>query len=115
MIDPRTATAKDYDKAARLHGNGAWASVAITIVVWYFFDWFALIPLANVFYCGLKVLSYTKAEMQLEKGIFKTPNRNNGAPNGDATGMTDQELEDYMHKQSLEKLRKSAKEGKLFR
>ena len=109
------ATARDFEKEGQKAANAFWIWLILTVISVYCFGWWWLLMGLICAYCIFESLMDTRAAMRLEKGIYEIPNRNNGAPNGDATGMSDEELESYKMKMKLAQVKKSAEEGKLFR
>ena len=84
MLNARTATAADFDRAAQAHANATWFWGVVALAVGYFFHWWAIAP--GVFACIaiLKSVSSTNCAVALRKGTYSIPNPNNGAPDGDA-------------------------------
>jgi len=80
MPNARTATAKDFDKAAQNHANASWAFLIISAVVAYFWNWWALIPVALWLLEVGQSISSTKQAGNLRKGTYRIPNPNNGKP-----------------------------------
>ena len=109
------ATASDFEKEAQKAANATWFWLIATGILVYFFGWWWLLLGLVCLYTAFESFMDTRAAMRLERGVYEIPNRNNGAPKGDATGMTDEELEAYKRKTDLARLKKSAEEGKLFR
>lgn len=109
------ATAADFIKESKKATTAFWGWLIITAVLVYNFGWWWLLLGLTCIYCAFESLMDKRAAKRLVKGIYEIPNRNNGAPNGDATGMTDEELEAYKRKTDLARLKKTAEDGKLFR
>ena len=84
-LNARTATAKDFDKAAQKHANATWFWVILTAIIFYFFKWYAAIPAALAVFTIMQSISSTKNASRLRNGTFKILNPNNGAPDGDAS------------------------------
>lgn len=110
----KNATAADFEKESQKAANAAWFWLIVTGILVYFFGWWWLLLGLACLYAAFESVMDTRAAMRLERGVYEIPNRNNGAPNGDATGMTDEELEAYKRKTTINQIRKSAEEGKLF-
>jgi hypothetical protein len=84
MVNARTATAADFDRAAQIHANSSWFWGIVTAVVVYFFYWWAIIPGVLALLSIVKSVSSTKCAIALCNGTYSTPHPNNGAPDGDA-------------------------------
>ena len=87
MVNARTATAADFDKAAQTNANATWFWGIITLIIGYFFHWWAIVPGLLAFIAILKSVSCTKYANALRKGTYTIPNPNNGAPDGDASNL----------------------------
>tara|TARA_Y200000002_G_C22537225_1_gene602366 strand:- start:491 stop:745 length:255 start_codon:yes stop_codon:yes gene_type:complete len=77
-LDARTATAKDFDRAAQSKANSAWGFGILTVIIFYFFNWWALIPGALTLLTIIQSVSATKQASNLRNGTYKIPNPNNG-------------------------------------
>jgi len=84
-IDARNATAQDFDKAAQEHANATWFWLILAAIILYFFQWWAVIPAALGLLAIVQSVSSTKQAASLRNGTYKTPNPNNGAPDGNAS------------------------------
>lgn len=84
MVDARSATAADFDRAAQRHANTFWFCLVVAGVVWWFAGWWAAIPGAVAVWCAVSSIGATRAGMHLRRGTYKVWNPNNGAPDGDA-------------------------------
>ena len=84
-LNARTATAKDFDKAAQRHANATWLWGIVAAVVFYFYQWYALIPAAYAVFKIIQSVSSTNNATKLRNGTYPIPNPNNGAPDGDAS------------------------------
>jgi len=83
MTNARTATAADFDKAAQSHAYATWFWGIVTVLVAYFFHWWAIIPVVLTLLSIVKSVSSTKCAIAFRIGTYSIPNPNNGAPNGD--------------------------------
>ena len=86
-LNARTATAKDFERAAQKHANSFWVWAVITGIVSYFGGMFGFIPGVIAVFCIIQSVGATSAAMALRKGTYKIPNPNNGAPDGDARNL----------------------------
>ncbi|PCI32355.1 MAG: hypothetical protein COB54_07605 [Alphaproteobacteria bacterium] len=86
-INARNATAADFDKAAQQKANSTWSWLIFAGIIYYFFDWWAIIPGLLMLLNGVQSVSATLQARHLRKGTYKIPNPNNGAPDGDASNM----------------------------
>ena len=77
-IDARTATAKDFDNAAQKNANAAWFYLVLSGVIFYFFEWWALIPGVSCVFSIVTSVEATKKAQSLRDGTYKIPNPNNG-------------------------------------
>ena len=77
-LDARTATAKDFDIAAQRKADSAWGFGILTVIIFYFFSWWALIPGALTLLRIIQSISATKQASNLRNGTYKIPNPNNG-------------------------------------
>ena len=84
MINARTATAKDFDRAAQRNANAFWIYGIIAGLCGYYLRWWAILPAALAILNAVKSVSATRCADQLRKGSYRLPNLNNGAPDGDA-------------------------------
>lgn len=78
VLNARTATAKDFDEAAQKHANGFWANLILSGVIFYFFEWWALIPGIFCIFSIVRSISATVQAGKLRDGTYKIPNPNNG-------------------------------------
>ncbi len=83
-INAKTATAANFDKVAQEHANATWFWLILAAIIFYFFEWWALIPAVLGLFAIIQSVSSTKQAKHLRNGTYKIPNPNNGAPNGDA-------------------------------
>ena len=83
-INARTATAKDFERAAQNHANSFWGWAVVSGIVFYFAGLFGFIPGVIAVYSVNNSVGASSAAMALKKGTYKIPNPNNGAPDGDA-------------------------------
>jgi len=78
-IDPTTATAEDYDAIAKRNANGAWLSVILTAVCFFFGGWMvALLPALLALWFVLGHIGCSNQAAALRKGTYPIPNPNNG-------------------------------------
>jgi hypothetical protein len=80
MLNPRTATAKDFDAAAHRHANGFWFWLIISGAVGYLWGWWASFSAAICLLKAAQSISSTKQAANLRKGTYRIPNPNNGIP-----------------------------------
>jgi len=86
MVNARTATAADFDKAADASARAFWVAAVIAGAVWWFAGpWWAAVPALISLYCGLQAVGASRAAANLRSGTYRLPNVNNGAPGGDAS------------------------------
>lgn len=85
MVDARSATAADFDRAAQRQANAFWGWAVVAGLVWWQASvWWAIIPaLAAVWYAVGSVVC-TRSAGKLRAGTYRLLNVNNGAPDGDA-------------------------------
>lgn len=86
-LNSRTATAKDFDNAAQQHANASWFWLILAGIIFYYLDWWAVIPTALCLLTVSQSISATKQAGNLRDGTYKIPNPNNGAPDGDANNV----------------------------
>ena len=67
-LDARTATAKDFDAAAQKNANAAWFYLILSGVIFYFFEWWALIPGAFCIFSIVSSVGATKQAQSLRDG-----------------------------------------------
>ena len=84
-LNANTATAKDFDRAAQKKANSTWLFVILAGIIFYFFQWYAIIPAAIAVFTIFQSISATKNAARLRNGTYAIPNPNNGAPDGDAS------------------------------
>ena len=77
-LDARTATAKDFDNVAQKHANSAWGHLILSGLIFYFFEWWALIPGVFCVFSIMRSVSSTIQAGKLRNGTYKIPNPNNG-------------------------------------
>ena len=77
-ITARTAKASDFDNMAQKHANAFWLFLIISISVFYFFQWWGVIPFLYAFFCAFNSVMCTKNAEALRGGVCKTLNPNNG-------------------------------------
>ena len=80
----RTATAADFNSAAQKHATAAWLWAIVAGAVYYFLNWWAVIPGALVILAVISSIGATKQARHLHSGTYRIPNPNNGTPDGDA-------------------------------
>ena len=86
MLDPRTATAGDFDKAAQRHAHVFWMwLIAFGVTWWLMSFWWALIPAAAATWAAIGSGASTRDAAKLRNGTYPILNPNNGAPDGDAS------------------------------
>ena len=83
-INARNATAQDFDRAAQEHANATWLWLILAGVIFYFFQWWAIIPAALGLFAIIQSISSTNQAGHLRNGTYKIPNPNNGAIDGNA-------------------------------
>lgn len=90
MVNARTATARDFDKAAQRNADAFWLWLVVGGVVWFLVSWgWAIIPAAVAVYCAFNSMYSTRAAQALRSGSYRIPNPNNAAPDGDASNLAD--------------------------
>ena len=78
-VDARTATAKDFDKAAEKHAHAFWLWLIVAGVVWYFTGlWWPVLPGLMAVWCVVNSVGATIYAKKLREGTFPFPNPNNG-------------------------------------
>jgi hypothetical protein len=86
MVNARTATASDFDKAAESSARAFWVAAIIAVALWWFAGlWYAAVPGLAALFFGFQVVSAGRAAAKLRAGLYRIPNTNNGAPDGDAS------------------------------
>lgn len=85
MINPHSATAKDFDRPAQKKANSFWIYAISAAIVGYYFKWWAILPAVMAIVAAAQSLSATRCADQLRRGTYRILNPNNGAPNGDAS------------------------------
>ena len=84
-INARTATAQDFDKAAQKNANSTWLWAILSVVIFYFFYWYAIITAVIAIFYFFQSIYSTNCASKLRNGTYSIPNPNNGAPDGDAS------------------------------
>lgn len=84
MVNARTATAADFDKASENNARAFWLTVVIAGMVWWFAGgWWAVLPAVISLYCAAQAVGANRAAAKMRAGTYRIPNVNNGAPDGD--------------------------------
>ena len=79
MVDARTATAADFDKAAQKNANAFWVWLVAAGIVWWLASiWWAALPAALALWTGCTSMSCTRYANKLRNGTFPIPNPDNG-------------------------------------
>ncbi len=85
MVNARTATAIDFDKAAQEHATAFWFLLIATALTWWLFSiWWSAIPAILAIFSAIRSVGATMAASSLRKGTYKIPNPNNGRPDNGA-------------------------------
>ena len=79
-IDARIATAVDFNATAQKHANAFWLWLVVTGIIYYFFEWWSVIPALLAIWSAISSIGATKAASNLRNGNYRIPNPNNGAP-----------------------------------
>lgn len=85
MVDAHSATAADFDGAARRHASTFWFWLVVTGLCWWLAPssrW-ALAPAVIALFYASNSIGATRAARDLRNGRYRVANPNNGAPDGD--------------------------------
>jgi len=91
-IDANNATAQDFENAAQGYANSSWRWFILAAVIFYFFNWWAIIPLVFGIFAVVQSIGSTKQAGHLRGGTYTIPNPNNGAPDGNASNNPTSEI-----------------------
>lgn len=98
MVDARSATAADFDRAANRNASAFWGWFITAGVVWFLAPswWWALVPGLLCMWNAANSFGATRAAQALRNGTYRIANPNNGAPNGDASSVDEEAHDDEM-------------------
>lgn len=89
MVDARSATSADFDKAAHARARDFWLCLLATGLTWWLLKgWWFIAPALFTILEAVSSVSATRAAQKLRTGNYPLPNPNNGAPDGDARNLS---------------------------
>jgi hypothetical protein len=84
MVDARTATAADFERAAQRHANLFWVWLVVAALAWWLVApvW-AAIPGLLALFSAVSSVAATRSASKLREGSYAIANPNNGAAEDD--------------------------------